>query len=132
MIARNPPRFACPYGPTGVTFHDESDPTTISGELTVSWYHRNRLGAWSYVNSGWTSAPEPNTEHEILVYGELGTLIHTETEITGTSWIYLEADEWLDSGLERLNTHLRIKIRTWNVARTCGAIREIEWGVERV
>jgi hypothetical protein len=58
--------------------------------------------------------------------------IHIETGITGTSRTYHEADERLDSGLERLNTHLRITIRTWNVARTCGAIREIEWEVERV
>jgi hypothetical protein len=65
-----------------------SYPASISGELTVSWSHRNRLGTWSYADSGATPSAEPGTEYDVLVYGELGTLVHTEAGLTGTSWTY--------------------------------------------
>lgn len=68
----------------------------------------------------------------MLVYGELGTLVHTETGLTGTSWTYLEAEEIAESGLGRLNNHLRVIIRTWGDSRCHKAIREIEWEVDRV
>ena len=62
----------------------------------------------------------------------LGTLVHTEAGLTETSWTYLEADEIAESGLGRLNNHLRVRIRTWGESRTHEAIREIEWKFDRV
>jgi len=98
----------------------------------VSWSHRNRFGTWSYADSGKTTTAEPGTEYDVLVYGELGTLVHTEAGLTSTSWTYLEADEIAESGLGRLNNHLRVKIRTWGASHTHVAIREIEWEFDRV
>jgi hypothetical protein len=89
-------------------FHALSEEASITGELTVSWSHRNRPGTWSYADSGKTTTAEPGIEYDILVYGELGTLARTETGLTGTSWTYLEADEIAESGLGRLNNHLRV------------------------
>lgn len=43
--------------------------------------------------------PQPSTEYDVLVYGELGTLVHTESGLAGTSWTYLEATEIAESGL---------------------------------
>ncbi len=40
------PRSDKVYCPTDVQFNGESCPAAISGELTVSWSHRNRLGTW--------------------------------------------------------------------------------------
>ena len=127
-----PPRSEKVYCPTAVLFNGASYPSSISGELTVSWSHRNWLGTWSYADSGATAEAEDDTEYDILVYGELGTLVHTETGLTGTSWTYLEADEIAESGLGRLNNHLRVRIRTWGASRTHEAIREIEWELDRV
>ena len=81
---------------------------------------------------GKTATPEPGTEYDVLVYGELGTLIHTEAGLTGAVWTYLEADEIAESGLGRLNNHLRVKIRTWGASRTHEAIREIVWEFDRL
>ena len=73
-----------------------------------------------------TASAEPGTEYDVLVYGEVGTLVHTETGLTGTAWTYAAAAEIADSGLGRLNNHLRIVIRAWGASRSHAAIREIE------
>ncbi len=132
VVATTPARSEKVYCPTDVRFNGQSYPESISGELTVSWSHRNRLGAWTYADSGKTDSAEPGTEYDILVYGELGTLVHTEAGLAGTSWTYLEADEIAESGLGRLNNHLRVIIRTFGASRTHVAIREIEWEFDRV
>ena len=132
VVATTPARSEKVYCPTNVRFNGESYPESISGELTVSWSHRNRLGTWSYADSGKTASPEPGTEYDILVYGELGILVRTQTGLTGTSWTYLEALEIADSGLGRLNDHLRIVIRTYGPGRAHVAVREVEWEFGRV
>jgi len=128
----NPDRADRVYCPTDARFNGDSYPSSISGELTVSWEHRDRFGEWVYSESGETSAPEDDTEYDVLVYGESDTLIHTEPGITGKSWTYLEADEIADSGLGRLNNHLRVIIRTYGDSRAHQAFREIEWEFDRV
>jgi hypothetical protein len=90
------------------------------------------LGTWSYTDPGKTTTSEPGTEYDILVYGELGTLVHTATGVTGTSWTYLEAQEISESGLGRLNNHLRVVMRTYGAGRTHMAIQEIVWVLNRM
>ena len=131
LDATTPARADKIYCPTAVLFNGESYPEEIAGELTVSWVHRNRLGTWSYATSGAAASAESGTEYDILVYGEGDGLVHTETGVTGTSWTYDEADEISESGLSRLNNHLRIVIRTYGDSRAHQAIREIEWEVDR-
>ena len=120
-----------PYCPTDLKLNGVSYPTTITGELTVSWEHRNRLGEWSYADSGETSSPEDGTEYTLKIYGETDTLLRTESGLTGTSYTYLEEDEETDSGFDppRLNTHLRIELRT--EVGTLGALRMLAWEVDR-
>jgi len=132
VTAISPARRARVYCPTDVRFNAASYPVSISGELTVSWEHRNRLGDWSYGDSGETSDPEEDTEYDVFVYGELDTLVHTEVGVTGKTWTYLEEDEIAESGLGRLNNHLRIVIMTLGDNRAHGAIRVIEWEFDRV
>lgn len=132
VVATTPARSAKDFCPTDVRFDGENFPASITGKLTVSWSHRNRLGTWSYADSGKTTSPEPGTEYDVLVYEELGTLVHTESGLTGTSWTYLEATEIAESGLARLNSHLRVVIRTYGAGRAHVTIREIEWEIDRV
>jgi hypothetical protein len=132
VVATTPARSAKAYCPTDVHFNGQRYPASITGELSVSWSHRNRLGTWSYADSGKTATAELATDYDIRVYGELGTLVHTESGLTGTSWTNLDADEIAESGLGRLNNHLRVKVRTWGASRTHEAIREIVWEFGRV
>ncbi len=131
LLVTTPARSEKVYCPTDVRINGESYPTAITGELTISWSHRNRLGSWSYADSGKTTSPEAGTEYDILVYGELDTLVHTESGLTGTTWTYLEALEIVESGLERLNDNLRVVIRTYGAGRTHAAIQEVEWELDR-
>ena len=109
-------------------WHGEDTPLSRSAHPQLSTITR----IWSYVDSGKTTSPEPGTEYDVLVYGELGTLVHTESGVTGTTWTYLEATEIAESGLARLNDHLRVVIRTSGAGRTHEAIREVEWELDRV
>jgi len=84
------------------------------------------------VNSGKTTVPEPGTEYDILIYGELGTLVHTESGLTGTAWTYSAGQEIAESGLGRLNNHLRVVIQTYGAGRDHVAIREVEWDLARI
>lgn len=51
--------------------------------------------------------------------------------MTGPLWTSIEAGEIAESGLGRLNNHLRVKIRTWGASHTHVAIREIEREFDR-
>jgi hypothetical protein len=95
-----------------VKFNTLNYPDEISGELTVSWEHRNRLDTWSYAASGYTNLPEDGVTYTVKVWGELGTLVHTETGITSNTWTYDEATEIAESGLGRLNDHLEVEVIT--------------------
>lgn len=132
VTAISPRRANRVYCPTDVKFNAQSYPSSISGELTVSWEHRNRLDEWSYADSGETTDPEAGTEYDVLVYGESHTLVHTEVGITGKTWTYLEATEIAESGLGRLNNHLHVVIKTYGDSRAHLGFRIIEWEMDRV
>ena len=117
------------YCPTDLKFNAQSYPTSIIGELTVSWEHRDRLGEWSYNDSGETSSPEAGTEYTLKIYGELDTLVHTESGITGKSYVYPTATEIAESGLGRVNAHLRIQLIT--EISTVEAFRMMVWEFDR-
>lgn len=132
VSAISPARRSRIYCPTDVKFNAASYPANISGQLVVSWEHRDRLGEWDYAKSGEMSSPEDGTEYDVSVYGETDTHLHTEQGITSKSWTYPEADEIADSGLGRLNNSLRVIVRTYGNSRTHAALREIEWSFDRV
>jgi hypothetical protein len=52
--------------------------------------------------------------------------------LTGTTWTNLEALEIAVSGLERLNDHLRVIVRTYGAGRMHEALRLAEWQFNRL
>lgn len=132
LTALDPARRHRIYCPTGVTFNTASYPVSISGELVVDWEHRNRLGQWGYADSGAHFPREPGTYYILKVYGELGTLVRTTAQIYGSIWTYPEAEEIAESGLGRLNNHLKVVITTYGDTGHTPALREIIWEFDRV
>jgi len=103
-------RAARPYVPTAILVNGASYPSVVSGALTVSWSHRNRLGEWGYDDAGATASPEPGTTYTLRLYGEDGLLKQTYSGITGTSQAW--STEVADSGLGRLNNVLRMELES--------------------
>jgi hypothetical protein len=100
-------RAARPYVPCAVRLNGEDYPESITGELTVSWSFRNRLGEWQYDDAGATGEPEPGTHYRVKVYGDGGVLKHTEDNLVTTSWTYPTATELAENG-GSLNGVLRV------------------------
>jgi hypothetical protein len=131
VTSTSPNRALRPYAPTAVKWNSYVFPPTFTGALTLSWSHRNRLGSWSYASAGVTSDMEAGSTYTLKIYGETGTLIHTETGLTGTSFAYTEVQELIDNGLGRLSTHLRVTIQTVaSGGRT--SLVEYDWEADRV
>ncbi|OVZ59173.1 hypothetical protein CDO44_13490 [Pigmentiphaga sp. NML080357] len=100
----------------------------ITGELTVSWAHRSRVLQTSYlVTQGETNiGPEPGTTYTVRIYGEAGTLKHVETGVTGTNWTYPMATEVAESGLNRPNEKLTVKVEAVRDGYTSWQAQQID------
>lgn len=100
----------------------------ITGEVTVTWAHRSRVLQTAYlVTQGEASiGPEPGTTYTVRIYGEAGTLKHTETGLLGTSWTYPIATEISESGLNRPNEKLTVKVEAIRDGHTSWQAQQID------
>ncbi len=99
----------------------------ITGAVTVSWAHRSRLLQTAYLvtQSEANIGPEAGTTYTVRIYGEAGSLRHTENGLTGTSWTYPIATEVSESGLGRPNESLLIKIEAVRDGHTSWQAQQI-------
>ena len=83
-------RLIRPYPPGGLRINGEYLPDEISGPLTVSWRHRDRIEQQDVVVSQTAAdiGPEPGTTYTLRVYDENNTLKKNLTGLTGTSWTW--------------------------------------------
>jgi hypothetical protein len=105
-------RFARPYPPGKLRVNGQVYPATIGGStaLSLSWAHRDRVQQTAGLvdQEEGNIGPEAGTTYRVRIYGENNTLIHTESNITGTSYTYLTETEALLLG--RLNGSLRFQL----------------------
>lgn len=105
-------RWLKPYPPGNVKINTEYFPVSITGDITVTWAHRDRvaqtvdLESWTTGNIG----PEAGTEYDLKIYNALtgGALIKHELALTGTTYTYTEAQELSDWGSNA--TALRVEL----------------------
>jgi hypothetical protein len=88
-----------PYPPGRLRINGLAYPASVSGEVTVSWAHRDRkLQADQIIDTEQASiGPEPGTTYRLRIYSG-ATLKRTYGGITGTSQTYSIADEAADGG----------------------------------
>ena len=106
-------RQARPYPPGSVLLNNVMWPSSITGALTISWAHRDRL-AQEATLVPWIDnsiGPEAGVTYTLRLYDETNTLVRTETGLIGVSYTW--ADEIADSGLGRLNNTVRVEL--WSV-----------------
>ncbi len=93
-------RANLPYPPGNLKVNTVAYPDTITGALALSWAHRNRLQETTptlYDTTYGDIGPEAGTTYTLRLYGQAGTLLRTETGLTGASYNW--AAEVADSGI---------------------------------
>ncbi len=122
-------RFIRPYPPGRIRVNGAAYPATVGGEITITWANRNRRTQTAYLvqQSEGEINPEVGQTTTIRLYGENGTLVRTETGLTGNSYTWTLADEVTDSGLGRPNDHVRIEIESERDGHTSWQKHTIEF-----
>ncbi len=92
-------RQARPYPPGNLKLNGVAYPASVTGQVTVSWAHRDRLLQSDQLidTTQGSIGPEPGTTYRVRFYSG-ATLKRTYSGITGTSQAYLTADETADGG----------------------------------
>lgn len=105
-------RFARPYVPGNFKLNSSAYPTYITGQLVVSWAHRDRTQQTADVTHQDEASigPEATVTYTIKVYDRGGDLVHTQTGETGTSWTYATATEQSESDDGMYNGRLRVTV----------------------
>lgn len=110
-------RQGTPYPPGNVSINGTPYPLAISGDLAVTWAHRDRLTQTGYIVHQDESSigPEPGTTYTLEIFGESfppgsGALLHTYAGLSGTSQTYPSATEITDAGLGRVSMNLTVEL----------------------
>lgn len=101
-----------PYPPGNFKLNGASYPTSITGQLVVTWSHRDRtqgLGSFTSQSTG-DIGPEAGTTYTVRLYDQNNVLRKTVTGITTTTytWTTESADSGLSGGA--LNTSVRATV----------------------
>jgi hypothetical protein len=107
-------RFIRPYPPGNVAINGSAWPASVTGDLNITWAHRDRTLQTAYlVAQGEVSiGPEAGTSYTIRIYNAQvgGTLIRTYTGITGASQAYTVAQATTDNaGVKPSNLRVEIE-----------------------
>lgn len=89
-----------PYPPGRLRINAATYPATITGQLALTWAHRDRIQqtAQTLVDQNAASVgPEPGVTYTLRLYDQGGTLRRTEAGLTGTAYTW--ASESFDSNL---------------------------------
>lgn len=105
-------RMIRPYPPGNVKVNNVMWPTTILGQIALTWAHRDRMQQTVYLvtQSEGNIGPEAGVTYTVRFYNENNSIQKTLTGLTTTAWTYLTADEATDSGLGRINGKFKVEI----------------------
>ena len=105
-------RFIRPYCPGNAQINGKRYPTVVAGEINVSWATRNRQSQTAYLvlQTEGAITPEAGQTTTVRFYNENGQLARTVSGITGNGTTWPLAQELADSGLGRVNAHVKVEI----------------------
>jgi hypothetical protein len=112
-------RQGLPYPPGNVQINGTPYPLAITGDVAVTWAHRDRLTQTGYIvhQDEGNIGPEPGVTYTLNIYGESfppgsGPLLRAYSGIVGTGQTYTTATEAADSSLPggRLNMNLTLEL----------------------
>lgn len=94
-------RYAKPYPPGNVKLNSNVYPSSTSGDIVITWSHRDRTQQLAYLvnQTEGNIGPEAGITYTIRIYDDAtSTLKHTQTGETGTTWTYTQAARQTDFG----------------------------------
>lgn len=94
-------RYQRPYPPGNVQLNASRYPASTTGDIAITWSHRDRTLQTAYLNDQTETdiGPEAGTTYTVRIYDTTGpTLKHTESAISGTTWTYTQAARQADFG----------------------------------
>ena len=102
-------RYERPYPPANLKINTVNYPSYITGAISVSWVERNRITQDTAVTlqTDATVTPEAGTTYTVKFYSRTGSLLHTASGLTGTSYSW--STESADSG-GALNGRVRVEV----------------------
>lgn len=101
-----------PYPAANVKINAGYYPATYTGDVTLSWAHRDRTQQTAGYNA-WTEGsigPEVGVSYTVKIYNNVAALIHTAAGLTGTSFVYTQAQEITDNGSASPNLTFEIEV----------------------
>lgn len=117
-------RAARPYPPGDVKLNGQRYPAEVTGDLEITWAHRDRLlQADNLIDTLQPSVgPEPGTTYAVELYdGASSTLLHSETGIVATTAYVPSAAFNYDNRLELYS--VRDGLQSWR-----RQVRRFTWG----
>lgn len=125
-------RFGRPYPPGDLKLNGARYPASISGILTVSWVHRDRITQADQVldTLAGSVGPEAGVTYTLELYDQTGTLRRTYTGLTGTSQTW--DTESTDSGLTPPTLNSQVRVRLWAVRSGLDSYQRHDFTVQRV
>ncbi|WP_131111574.1 phage tail protein [Sulfuricystis thermophila] len=93
-------RQARPYPPGRIRLNGQREPAVVAGDLTLTWAHRDRIQQTAYLvrQDEGDIGPEPGTTYTVRIRDRNGTLVRSETGITGNTWTWDVASAAADAG----------------------------------
>lgn len=83
-------RQAMPYPPGCIRLNGQIEPEVIAGDLVLTWAHRDRTQQTAYLvqQDAGNIGPEPGVTYTVQVRNCQGLLVHTQTHIQDTTFIW--------------------------------------------
>jgi hypothetical protein len=94
-------RQARPYPPGRIRLNGQREPAVVAGDLTLTWAHRDRTLQTAHLvrQDEGDIGPEPGTTYGVRLRDRNGTLVRSETGLTGNTWTWDVASAALDAGV---------------------------------
>jgi len=106
-------RFIRPYAPGNLKINSVAYPSSVTGDLSITWSHRDRTLQTAYIveQTEGNIGPETGTTYTVRIYNAQtgGTLIRTYSGVTGTSQAYTVAQATTDNGSKPANLRIEIE-----------------------
>ncbi len=93
-------RQALPYAPGRIRLNGQIEPEVVAGDLTVAWAHRDRTQQTAYLvqQDEGDIGPELGVTYTVGIRNRNNVLVHAETGLLGTTYIWTAAAAALDAG----------------------------------